>query len=130
MNYTGIDYHKRYSVVCIIDATGSILHEERIEHGFSERFAALLGEYAPLEVAFEATMNWSWLYELLEVTEGIKRIVMANPLHVRLISEALGSAPEIGLYKPERSWQSIEHGQTPKSRVSGGNLSCHLPDDR
>ena len=88
MNYAGIDYHKRYSVVCIIDATGNILHEERIEHGFPERFAALLGAYAPLEVAFEATMNWSWLYELLEVTAGIKRIVMANPLHVRLISAA------------------------------------------
>jgi len=88
MNYTGIDYHKRYSVVCIIDEAGNILHEERIEHGFPERFAALLGTYAPLEVAFEATMNWSWLYELLEVTAGIKRIVMANPLHVRLISAA------------------------------------------
>ena len=36
MYYVGVDYHKRYSVVCIIDATGSILHEERIEHGFPE----------------------------------------------------------------------------------------------
>ena len=68
MNYAGINYHKRYSVVCIIDAPVSILHEERIEHGFPERFAALLGAHAPVEVAFEATMNWSWLYELLEVT--------------------------------------------------------------
>ena len=71
MNYAGIDYHKRYSVVCIINETGSILHEERIEHGFPERFATLLSTHAPVEVAFEATMNWRWLYELLEVMEGI-----------------------------------------------------------
>ena len=29
MNYTGIDYHKRYLVVCIIDATGGILHDDK-----------------------------------------------------------------------------------------------------
>lgn len=88
MNYAGIDYHKRYSVVCIIDEVGGLLHTERLEHGYPERFAALLGGYAPLEVAFEATMNWSWLHELLEETAGIQRIVMANPLHVRLIAAA------------------------------------------
>ena len=25
MNYVGIDYHKRYSVVCIVNETGSIV---------------------------------------------------------------------------------------------------------
>ncbi len=80
MNYAGIDYHKRYSVVCIIDVRvmGNILHEERIEHGFPERFAALLNAHAPVEVTFEATMNWSWLYELLEVTNGIKRVAIQS----------------------------------------------------
>jgi len=62
MNYAGIDYHKRYSVVCILDATGNILHEERIEHGFPERFNTLLGVHALLEVAFEATMNWKKVF--------------------------------------------------------------------
>ena len=93
MNYAGIDYHKRYSVVCIIDATGNILHEERIEHGFPERFAALLGAYAPLEVAFEATMNWSWLYELLEVTAiGVQRhSVLENMIKTEGINGKTGS---------------------------------------
>ena len=88
MKYAGIDYHKRYSVVCIIDEAGEILQEERIEHGYPERFQALLGKQAPLEVTFESTMNWSWLYEILEEISGIARIVMANPLHVRLIAAA------------------------------------------
>lgn len=88
MNYAGIDYHKRYSVVCIIDETGEILQEERIEHGFPERFQMLLGKHTPIEVAFESTMNWCWLHEILEGVHGIARIVMANPLHVRLIAAA------------------------------------------
>jgi len=33
-------------------------------------------------------MNWGWLHELLEQTQGLERIVMANPLHVRLIAAA------------------------------------------
>ena len=43
---------------------------------------------------------------------------------------ALGSAPEIRLYKREQSRQGVRYGQTPKSGVSGCDLSCHLPDDR
>lgn len=88
MKYAGIDYHKRYSVVCIVDDTGSIVAEERIEHAFPERFGQLLGAHAPCQAAFEATMNWGWLHELLEVIPGLDRIVLANPLHVRLISAA------------------------------------------
>ena len=76
MNYSGIDYHKRYSVICIVDENGEILQEQRIEHGFPEQFKVLLGKHAPLEVAFEATMNWCWLHEILEEIPGISRIVM------------------------------------------------------
>jgi len=88
MNYIGIDYHKRYSVVCIVNENDQILAEERIEHAFPERFAALFAEHAPCALAFEATMNWSWLYEVVERIPGVERIVMANPLYVRLIAAA------------------------------------------
>ena len=88
MNSIGIDYHKRYSVICIVDETGAELHMERIEHAFPERFEQCLTAYAPCQAAFESTMNWGWLYEILETIPGLERIVMANPLHVRLISAA------------------------------------------
>jgi len=88
MKYVGIDYHKRYSVLCIVDEIGNIVAEERIEHAFPERFGTLIGGHVPCHAAFESTMNWSWLYELLEQVQGLERIVMANPLHVRLISAA------------------------------------------
>ena len=34
MKHTGFDYHKRDSVVCIVDDVGTIVAEERIEHDF------------------------------------------------------------------------------------------------
>jgi len=88
MNYVGIDYHKRYSVVSICDAAGQLVDEERIEHAFPERFGQLISRHAPCHVGYEATMNWGWLYEILEAIPGVERIVMANPLHVRLIAAA------------------------------------------
>ena len=58
MRYVGIDYHKRYSVVCIVDEVGNMIAEERIEHTFPERFQQLLSAHTPCQVGFEATMNW------------------------------------------------------------------------
>lgn len=88
MKFMGIDYHKRYSVVCILNDAGDVVVIERIEHCHPERFAALIGAHTPCSVGFEATMNWGWLYEILEAIPGIERIVMANPMHVRLIAAA------------------------------------------
>jgi transposase len=88
MKFVGIDYHKRYSVVCIVDEAGDVVVIERIEHSHPERFASLIGAHTPCRAAFEATMNWGWLYELLETIPGLERIVMANALQVRLIASA------------------------------------------
>ena len=88
MKFVGIDYHKRYSVVFIVDDAGNEVVIERVEHSHPEQFASLIGANTPCSVAFEATMNWGWLYEILETIPGIERIVMANPLHVRLIAAA------------------------------------------
>ena len=40
MNYTGIDYHKRYSVACTLDAQGRKLQEGRIDGNAVAAFAA------------------------------------------------------------------------------------------
>ena len=55
MTYTGIDYHKRYSVACTLDEKGRRLLERRIEHNAPEAFAAYFAELgAPSEVVIEA----------------------------------------------------------------------------
>ena len=68
MKSIGIDYHKRYSVLCIVDETGAELHMERIEHAFPERFEALLKAYTPCQVAFEATMNLAGCTRILRTS--------------------------------------------------------------
>jgi hypothetical protein len=40
MIYTGIDYHKRYSVACTLDALGRKPHEARIDGNGPAVFAA------------------------------------------------------------------------------------------
>jgi hypothetical protein len=40
MLYTGIDYHKRYSVVCTVDAEGQRVQSARIDQNEPAAFAA------------------------------------------------------------------------------------------
>ena len=114
MKSVGIDYHKRYSVVCIVEESGAIVAEERIEHAFPERFGALLGGHTPCQVGFESTMNWGWLHEILEEVAGIERIVMANPLHVRLISAAQVKTDKVDARKLA---QLLRAGLLPASHI-------------
>lgn len=89
MYYAGIDYHKRYSVVSIVNEEGELVREVRISHQYSGNFLRLLGGLdRPVKVVYESGFNWSWLYEILEGIENIESITLANPYKVRLIAEA------------------------------------------
>ena len=55
--FIGIDYHKAYSVYCVLDAQGSSLERGRIDHGRPEDFRALVRRWAECQVVFEASMN-------------------------------------------------------------------------
>ena len=114
MKYIGIDYHKHYSVVCIVNEAGGIVAEERIEHAFPERFQQLLSVHTPCQVGFEATMNWGWLHEILEEIAGIERIVLANPLHVRLIAAAQVKTDKVDARKLA---QLLRAGLLPASHI-------------
>jgi len=89
MYYAGIDYHKRYSVVSIQGAQGQIVQEERVDHQFPEVFQRLFRECPePVSLVYESTINWAWLYEILEPVANVASITLANPYKVRLIAEA------------------------------------------
>ena len=55
--FIGIDFHKRYSVFCVLDASGTILERGRIEHAFPQLFVDLIRRYPKARVVFETTMN-------------------------------------------------------------------------
>jgi transposase len=86
--FIGIDYHKRYSVYCAVNDRGEIQARGRIEHAQPEGFVELVKRWPGCRVVFEASMNWHWLYEVLEVAVGEGDIVLANPYKTRIIAEA------------------------------------------
>src|SRR2546430_770758 len=89
MQYVGIDYHKRYSVLCATDERGQKLKQGRVNgntvSGFAQFFAEL-GE--PSKVVMEACWNWGWLYDLLGEIKQVEKVVLAHPYKTRLIAEA------------------------------------------
>ena len=86
--FIGIDSHKRYSVYHVWDEAGKDVAKGRIEHATPDEFGKLVKRWPVCRVAFEATMNWHWLFELLETQLPAEDIVMANPFKTRIIAEA------------------------------------------
>jgi transposase len=89
MLYTGIDYHKRYSVACTLDAQGRKVQEARIDGNAVEAFARYFRQLGtPSEVVIEACWNWGPLYDLLEGLEGVEEVVLSHPAKNRIIADA------------------------------------------
>jgi transposase len=87
--YTGIDYHKKFSVACTMDEQGNLVREGRIAGNTPEGFEAYFkGLPAPSEVVIEACWNWGVLYDLLEQTPGVIAVVLSHPAKNRIIADA------------------------------------------
>lgn len=67
MLYAGLDLHKRYCYITTIDEKGKIIGNNKLpnDRAVLRAFFGALGQRA--EVAMEATGNWYWMYEVLEV---------------------------------------------------------------
>jgi transposase len=87
-SFIGIDYHKGYSVFCVLDREGAVLERGRIAHLCPEQFVLLVRRWPGCRVVFEACMNWHWLFEILEEAMPREEIVLANPWKTRIIAEA------------------------------------------
>ena len=99
--YIGIDFHKHYSVFCVIDDRNTILERGRIDHKIPIGFELLIKRYPGCRVVFETTMNWHWLYEILEAHMNHKDIVLANAYKMRIIAEAQVKTLGISSQQPE-----------------------------
>lgn len=70
MYYGGLDAHKTYLTLVVVDNDGKEVHRDRrvpIEDGGP--LLAALEPYRPLEVVVETCPFWPWIYDLLEPTE-------------------------------------------------------------
>jgi transposase len=82
----GVDYHKRYSHLTVLDGEGRVVRSGSIANTGEavHAFVAPYGEQA--EAALEATRNWTVMYDLLE--EELAAVHLVHPLKVRAIAEA------------------------------------------
>jgi transposase len=83
--FAGIDLHKRYLTLCVLDLDGNVVvqHRQLTTDGL---FAVLAELDGPITVAVEATLHWAWLHDRL-VQHGYA-VQVADPGQVKLICKA------------------------------------------
>lgn len=82
----GVDYHKRYSHMTVLDAQGQVV-TAGIVPNTAEGVRTFVAPYrAGGRAAVEATRNWTVIYDLLEAE--LEEVQLAHPLKVRAIAEA------------------------------------------
>ena len=80
--YLGINTHKRYSYVAVVDNDGNLQDEIRLPN---DRLSELAEEYAGSEAAIEASGNYRPVYEMLD--EHLD-VTLVNPSKNRIIADA------------------------------------------
>ena len=83
----GIDQHKHYSMVGVMDQAGNKLMVQKLYHNDKEAIKEFFRQFpsTSARIALEATGFWYWLYDLLE-SLGLE-VKLVHPLKVRLIAE-------------------------------------------
>lgn len=79
MYYLGIDHHKRFSQVAVMDEKGEVHMNGKIAN--EKRDFTLLKKYLrePCKAVIEAGRNWGMMYDLLEELD-IERVVAQSSL--------------------------------------------------
>ena len=87
MYYVGMDIHKKYSSVAVIDEQGVLVDRHRVDHRYREEVTGYFNQF-PLktQVVMEAPCGWGWLSEVLQDL-GLE-VKLANPSKVKIIAES------------------------------------------
>ena len=85
--YIGIDLHKQFSSVAILDETGQLMDQQKIYHTNQQDVIDYFATYpAKTNVAVEATGNWYWLVDSLQSLGLNVKLVHAKK--ARIIAES------------------------------------------
>lgn len=80
----GLDLHKQFSMLALVDRSGSCLRFDRLENNtalFDEYFRTIPGSY---RVTFESTRNWYWLADYFQ--QRTIPFILSNPTMNRAIA--------------------------------------------
>lgn len=80
--YLGIDIHKRYAQVAVLDTDGEIDREVRVENANLDEIAQ---QYAGCEAAIEAASNY---YHIHDTFSEYLDVVVTNPSELKLIADS------------------------------------------
>jgi transposase len=82
--FVGLDVHKKYTEVAIVDEDGVVEKQERIENepGRIEEFSRGLNN---ADMVLESSSSWYWLYEILSRRH---RVLLSNPAKTKAIASA------------------------------------------
>lgn len=87
MFYIGIDLHKTFSQVTVMDKQGHIREQRKLYHDDRKALRDYFSSFDhQAQATLEATRNWSWFYDLLDEV-GLE-VKLAHPLKTRAIAEA------------------------------------------
>lgn len=117
MLYAGIDYHKRYSQVHVIDERGRTRANARLANDFRtlNGFFASLAE--PCRAVVEAGWNWGVMYDWLDAIENVCAVELAHPYRVRAIAAAQVKTDSIDAHTLA---QLLRTNLIPRAYVPGG----------
>jgi len=89
--FVGLDVHKKYTEVAIVDEEGVVEKQERIENdpGWIEEFSNTLSN---ADMVLESSSSWYWLYEILSRRH---RVVLSNPAKTKAIASAKLKADKV-----------------------------------
>lgn len=87
--FMGIDQHKKYSQLTVVDEIGEVIEEKRLFHCDKQAMLNYFKSFVPDEtkVTLEATGSWYWLVDLLDEAHLHNRI-LAHPYKTRIIAES------------------------------------------
>ena len=83
--YIGLDVHRKFSQVCVMDATGQVQQQRRLGHEDADQLVRFFEAFdRDTPVAMEATVSWMWLADLLGEL-GLD-VHLAHPAGIKMIA--------------------------------------------
>ena len=86
-HYIGIDFHKQFSSLAVMDEKGNMLDERKLFHDRKTELVEYFSRFSGnSSVAIEATRNWYWMVDLLQELNLDVKLVHAKK--VKIIAES------------------------------------------
>ena len=122
MLHVGLDIHSTRISVCVLNATGQVVHRAQVRT-VEEMLATLKGLPDRFEVCYEASCGYGHYHDVLRPLAA--RVLVAHPGHLRLIFRSknkndrndaerlakllyLGETPAVHVHSPEvRAWREL-----------------------